>query len=217
MQGFDNVKITAIDNKLLSAHPEIVDLLQKAYSSEHLAWLAYEHLKHMFVGHWRGDLYSHFSSHADEEEAHGEWIGEKLTALGEIPELDMAEIGRVAEFTGEDYATILDFIMTLENEAIVLYNKMIPLLQENAALRTQIENFATTEQEHFEDFEKFMRIIPEIEGDHDEAAEHEEHGDEEAEEPEALPEPETVGAPEAVKPTQKSTGKSSKNKKLKTK
>lgn len=169
MEGFDKVRITSIDGKLLSEHPEIVEQLQKAYNDELLAWLAYEHLKHMFFGPWGDELRGHFSTHANEEKAHAEWIGGKLAALGEVPQLNIANFERINKFKGTDYKSILEFVMQLEGEAVSNYNNMLSLLSNNAALRTQIENYATTEQEHFEDFEKFIRILPELKSDATEA------------------------------------------------
>jgi bacterioferritin len=162
MENFEkNVKITAMDHKLLTDHPEIIDLLQKAYSNEYLAWLAYKHASKFIFGPWRESIIQHFNDHADEEEEHADWVGNRLAALGEAPALDTKIIKRAGQFNG-DYVKIIEFVMQLEGEAVALYSKMLPLLESHAAMRAKIEEFVITEQEHFEDFEKMIRIIPEM-------------------------------------------------------
>lgn len=156
MASFTNVKITAMDNALLQEHPEIVGMLQKAYNNEYLTWLVYEHAANIIFGHMREQLVKHFQEHAGEEIAHARWVGGRLAALGEIPQLDMKIIKRsIMETT--DINEILRFIMQLEGEAVSLYSSMLPLLDKNAAMRAKIEEFTATEQEHFEDFEKIVR------------------------------------------------------------
>lgn len=160
MVNFDsNVKITAMDSKLLDKHPEVISLLQKAYNSEFLAWLVYEHGMHFVFGPWRESIISHFEDHATEEEAHAKWVGERLAALGEEPVVDMRALKRVTTVS-YDYAKLLEFIMQLEGEAVALYSKILPLLEEHAAMRAKIEEIIATEQEHFEDFEKMIRVLP---------------------------------------------------------
>lgn len=156
MASFSNVKITAMDNNLLQEHPEIIGLLQKAYNNEYLAWLAYEHGANLIFGHMREQLVKHFQEHADEEAEHARWVGSRLAALGEVPQLDMKIIKRAIMET-TDLTEILHFIMQLEGEAVSLYSSILPLLEKNAAMRAKIEEFTATEQEHFEDFEKIAR------------------------------------------------------------
>lgn len=158
MTTFPNVKITAMDNTLLQEHPEIVSLLQKAYNTEYLAWFVYEHAAHLVFGFNREKLITHFLEHAEEEKEHARWVGEKLSALGEIPTIDMKTLKR-AVFDYTDKEQILTFIMQLEGEAVSLYSSILPLLEKNAAMRAKIETFVETEQEHFEDFEKMLRDI----------------------------------------------------------
>ena len=166
----ENVKITAMDNKLLTEHPEIIGLLQKAYSNEYLAWLVYEHSVHFVFGPWRESIIDHFEAHAKDEEDHAEWIGGRLSALGEAPVLDMKVLKRVTSVSS-DYVELLEFIMQLEGEAVALYSSMLPSLENHAAMRNTVEGYIEAEQEHFEDFEKMIRMLPELE--HDEA--HEDH------------------------------------------
>lgn len=156
MASFENVKITAMDNALLQEHPEIINLLQKAYNTEYLAWLVYEHAAHLIFGHKREFLVTHFEEHAVEEEEHADWVGHRLAALGEIPRLDMKILKR-ANFDTIDTQEILTFIMQLEGEAVSLYSSILPLLEKHAAMRAKIEEIVAVEQEHFEDFEKMMR------------------------------------------------------------
>lgn len=164
MTEFKNVKITKMDNDLLSEHPDIVKLLQKAYNNEYLAWLVYEHAAHLIFGPWRGAIIEHFEEHADEESDHADWVGDRLAALGEVPVLDMKILKRAA-FTTTDYVEILTFIMQLEGEAVSLYSSMLPLLDNHAAMRNDIEGFIAKEQEHFEDFEKMIRMLPKLESE----------------------------------------------------
>ena len=167
MSTFKNVKITAMDNDLLQEHPEIVKLLQKAYNTEYLTWLVYEHAANLIFGRMREQLVKHFEEHADDEAEHADWIGGRLASLGEIPVLDMKIIKRaVIETT--DINEILNFIMQLEGEAVSLYSSMLPMLDKNVAMRNKIEELATTEQEHFEDFEKIVRgLEPQDKNDDD--------------------------------------------------
>lgn len=160
MANFDsNVKITATDSKLLEKHPEVIGLLQKAYNNEFLTWLVYEHGMHFVYGPWRESIINHFEEHATEEEEHAEWIGQRLAALGEEPVVDMRALKRVTSVS-HDFVKLIEFIMQLEGEAVALYSKILPLLEENAAMRAKIEEIVSTEQEHFEDFEKMIRVLP---------------------------------------------------------
>jgi len=156
MGSFENVKITAMDNLLLQESPDIIDLLNKAYSNELLTWLVYEHAAHFMFGHAREKFILHFQEHATEEAEHARWVGERLTALGEAPVIDMKILKR-AGFDANSVESILTLIMQLEGEAVTLYSSMLTKLEKHAAMRAKIEEIVAVEQEHFEDFEKMLR------------------------------------------------------------
>jgi bacterioferritin len=153
--------LTAQDSQLLKEHPEIIELLQKAYNNEYLAWLAYQRGKHVIFGPWRENIINHFEEHAEEELDHSNYVADRLVALGEMPMLDMKALERANKdiTSTKDW---LEFTVLLEGEAVQLYGEILKLLENHPDMRNVFEGYVTTEQGHFEDFEKMLRNMPEI-------------------------------------------------------
>jgi bacterioferritin len=153
--------LTAQDSQLLKEHPEIIEMLQTAYNNEYLAWLAYQRGKHLIFGPSRNNVISHFEEHAAEELDHSNYIAERLTALGHVPALDMQVLERA---NGEMISTQewLEFVVLLEGEAVQLYAEMLQLLENHPDMRNVLEGYVSTEQHHFEDFEKMLRNMPQL-------------------------------------------------------
>jgi len=153
--------LTAQDSQLQKEHPEIIELLQQAYNNEYLAWLAYQRGKHLIFGPWRENIISHFADHAAEELDHANYVADRLTSLGQMPMLDM----KVLERANADIVSTqewLEFVILLEGEAVQLYGEILGLLENHPDMRNVFEGYVSTEQHHFEDFEKMLRNMPQL-------------------------------------------------------
>lgn len=153
--------LTAQDSQLLKERPEVIEMLQRAYNNEYLAWLAYQRGKHLIFGPWRESIIGHFEGHAGEELSHANYVADRLVSLGQMPMLDM----KVLERANADIVSTqewLEFVVLLEGEAVQLYGEILQILENHPDMRNVFEGYVSTEQEHFADFEKMLRNMPQL-------------------------------------------------------
>ena len=130
-------------------------LLQLALLGEYQQWDLYVSYASRLRGLSRGEIADEFKDHADEEEEHIELLQRYLVTMGVPPTLKRKAIPEMPPD-----ATIKEIVqlqLTYENEAILLYKKILNIVPENEPLKIDVENIMIKEQEHSHDLQLLLR------------------------------------------------------------
>jgi bacterioferritin len=131
------------------AQDEIVPFLQEALRGEYQQWDLYYAYKSVLMGTTRDSIAEHFAEHADDEAKHIELLQRHIVSFGEEPTLERHPIPKLEDMTVTD---IIALQLSFEEKAVAFYEKILQVLDdENSALRIDIENVLSQEQEHAHD------------------------------------------------------------------
>ena len=113
------------------------------------------YLHHSFIvkGPSRGPLVGFFRQQAQESMDHAVKLGEKITALGGHPTVNVSQIFEPGDQTLEE---MLKEDLKAEEEALKEYNKHLKEAGDDVALRVLLEQIIFEEQTHVEEFRKYL-------------------------------------------------------------
>lgn len=114
------------------------------------------YLHHSFIveGPSRGPLVGLFRQQAQESMDHAIKLGEKITALGGHPTVNVSQIFEPGDQTLEE---MLEEDLEAEEEALREYKKHLNEAKGDVALRILLEQIIFEEQTHIEDLRKYLR------------------------------------------------------------
>lgn len=134
---------------------EVVELLNDALASEIVCVLRYRHHYQMAKGIDSESVAAEFLEHAMEEQAHADWLAERITQLNGVP--NHSPVG-LAERSHTDYIecdTIEEMIkenLIAERIAIDLYREMINHIgDKDTTTKTLLEKILKDEEDHADD------------------------------------------------------------------
>ena len=133
----------------------VAGMLQAALIGEYQQWDLYTAYASRLKGEARSPIADEFKDHADEEAEHIETLQRYLVSMGAVPTLHRKPLPALpGEAALED---ILHLQLAYEKEAVALYEKMLGMLEEDQALKLDIENILVKEQEHVHDLELLIQ------------------------------------------------------------
>ncbi|MGD9680523.1 MAG: bacterioferritin [Candidatus Obscuribacterales bacterium] len=139
---------------------KIIAALNLDLEHEMAAIIRYLHHSFMVKGPLRGPLATLFRTRARESMAHAVRLGEKITAMGGHPSVNISAVPvPEIEDLSED-ATIETMIradLEAEEAHLELYIEQHELVRGNTALRSMIEQFVMEEARHIEELEMYLR------------------------------------------------------------
>jgi bacterioferritin len=123
---------------------------------EHEMSAMVRYLHHSFIvsGPMRGPLVALFRQRAKDCMNHAIRMGEKITALGGHPSVQIQEIYEPGEQTIEE---MLKEDLEVERMHLKLYEEHLALVQDNTPLRVMLENVLVEETTHVEELEMYLR------------------------------------------------------------
>jgi bacterioferritin len=123
---------------------------------EHEMSAMVRYLHHSFIvsGPMRGPLVALFRTRAKDCMNHAIRMGEKITALGGHPSVQIQEIYEPGEQTIEE---MLKEDLEVERTHLALYEEHLALVQDNTPLRVMLENVLVEETAHVEELEMYLR------------------------------------------------------------
>lgn len=133
----------------------IEDVLQAALKGEYQQWDMYTVYKSMLTGPMRDGIAEHFDEHADDELEHIETLQRHLIGRGVKPTLERLEIPEADSLRGLTWSAIVTLQVQYEQDAVTMYTNILKVLDDEA-LRVDIENILSKEQEHLQDLKVIL-------------------------------------------------------------
>lgn len=138
---------------------KIVDLLQDILVDEHTASLLYATFSSILANDEINKLAEHYKDESKDEEVHAQEIMDRLLVLGESP-----AIGIVKEKIDVDAASMVSHTKTLEEGAVVKYNKLYKMANDagDSVTAKLAVAHAADEESHREFAKAQLKLIEEI-------------------------------------------------------
>jgi bacterioferritin len=137
------------------AEDSVSTLLQMALLGEYQQWDLYVSYASRLRGLSRSEIADEFKDHAKEEQDHIELIQRYLVTMGVIPTLKRKPIPEMP--SDAIIKDIVQLQLTYEQEAILLYKKILSIIPENEPLKIDVENIMIKEQEHAHDLQLLLK------------------------------------------------------------
>jgi bacterioferritin len=135
--------------------PAALDILNKILEAELAGVVRYTHYSFMVYGYSRIPIVSWLRDQANESLVHAQEAGELITALGGHPSLG---IGRLLETEKHDIGAILRESLEHEQEALVLYEKLLDLVAgRDVFLEEYARRLVAEETMHSSEVDKMLR------------------------------------------------------------
>ncbi len=132
------------------ARPELIENLNKALSLELTGIIQYSQHSYLVTGIEREEFAEFFREQADEANAHAQFLGNKIVALGGVPTVEPAMIRQ-----STDLKEMLLQDLKLEREAMAAYmNAWNSCGEEDLPTKFWLEGQVADEQLHIEHLEK---------------------------------------------------------------
>ncbi|MDD2666242.1 MAG: ferritin-like domain-containing protein [Methanocellales archaeon] len=144
---------------------KLIELLNKAYADEWLAYYQYWVAAQIVRGNMKGAVTSELVEHAAEELEHAEKLSERIMQLGGTPITDMTELNERANCkyvdpSDPDSRAILKLAIEGERCAIDVYTKLLAIVKDKDPVTYHIIlDILKDEVEHEDDFETVLEDI----------------------------------------------------------
>lgn len=156
------------DGAVTASYPEdkatIVKLLNEALATELVCVLRYK--RHYYVTHGirAKAAAAEFLEHALEEQAHADQIAERITQLGENPDLNPDTLTKRSHAEYDEQTSLrqmLEADLIAERIAIESYREMIAYVGDrDPTTRRMLESILAQEEEHADDLADLMEDMP---------------------------------------------------------
>lgn len=133
---------------------KLIEHLNKDLERELTQIVRYLHHSFIVQGPIRGSLVGMFREQAKESTDHAIKLGEKITALGGHPTVNVSQIFEPGDQTLEE---MLEEDLEAEEEALREYKKHLKEAQGDIAVRLLLEQIIFEEQTHVEDLRKYLK------------------------------------------------------------
>lgn len=133
---------------------KVIQELNKAMECELAAIVRYLHHSFLVFGFARKPVVELFRSRAQESLDHAIDLGEKITAIGGHPTINISQIMEPGDQTLEE---MLKENLEAEKEALRQYKNILKLVQGDVALEFMVSDIIQGEQEHVWELEKYLR------------------------------------------------------------
>jgi bacterioferritin len=144
---------------------ELIELLNKAYADEWLAYYQYWVSAQIVKGRMKNAVVSELTEHAGDELKHAEMLSDRIIQLGGTPITNITELNdrancKYAEPTNPDSVEILKQVIDGERCAIDIYNKLLDRVAHKDPITYHvILEILEDEVEHEDDFEAILEDI----------------------------------------------------------
>lgn len=139
---------------------EVIKVLNEALATEIVCILRYKNNHFMAAGLNAEPIAQEFLTHANEEQMHADWICERITQLGGVPNLNPEGLMTRAHAEYFDGQNIIDMIkenLVAERVAIEVYSEMIQWIgNDDSTTRRMLEDILKMEEEHADDLSGYL-------------------------------------------------------------
>jgi bacterioferritin len=143
----------------------VIEVLNQALATEIVCTLRYR--RHYFAakGIHSESVKDEFLAHAKEEQAHADWIAERISQLGGVPDFSpegLSSRSHSEYVEGTDLASMIREDLVAERIAIETYSEIVRWLgEDDPTTRKLIEDILKVEEEHANDMVDLLsRVTP---------------------------------------------------------
>ena len=133
---------------------KVLEALNLDLEHEMSAMIRYLHHSFIVAGPLRGSLVQMFRKQAADSMQHAIKLGEKITALGGHPSVNIQAIYEPGEQSIED---MLKEDLDAERQHLEMYEKQLKLVEDNTPLRLMMEQVIVEESQHIDELEMYLR------------------------------------------------------------
>jgi len=132
----------------------LIEAMNDQLSAEYQAMIQYLQYSAVVTGPYRPELVAFFQSEIPGEQAHAQYLADKIAALGGMPITTAKPVP-----TATDARELLQNVLEAEKEAIAAYTNLIRLADEagEIGIRIQMENFVMDETTHRDETQKILQ------------------------------------------------------------
>ncbi len=153
----------AVTGAYLADKQRVLDVLNEVLATELVCVLRYKNHYFMASGINAGPVAAEFLQHANEEQMHADWVAQRITQLGGVPNFDpkgLATRSHAEYNEGESLVTMIQEDLVAERIAIETYSEIIRWLgNDDATTRRIIEDILKMEEEHADDLASLLETL----------------------------------------------------------
>ncbi len=142
---------------------QVIGVLNEVLATEIVCILRYKNHYYMASGINAPTVAAEFLEHANEEQMHADWIAQRITQLGGVPNFDPKGLATRshAEYTeGESLSDMIREDLVAERIAIETYSEIIRWLKDNdPTTRRIMEDILKMEEEHADDLASLLELV----------------------------------------------------------
>ena len=140
---------------------KVIDVLNEALATEIVCILRYKNNYFMASGLQAGPIAQEFLTHANEEQQHADWISERITQLGGVPNLNPEGLRTRSHADyyegGQDIVSMIKENLVAERVAIESYSEMIYWIGDgDPTTKRMLEDILKMEEEHADDLSGYL-------------------------------------------------------------
>lgn len=153
----------AVTGAYLADRDKVVDVLQEVLATEIVCVLRYKNHYFMASGINAGPVAQEFLQHANEELMHADWVAQRITQLGGVPNFNPKGLSKRSHAAYEEGNTLNAMItedLVAERIAIETYSEIVRWLgNDDTTTRRMIEDILKMEEEHADDLANLLATL----------------------------------------------------------
>lgn len=151
----EKMKDGAVTGAYQADPKQVIEVLNQVLATEIVCTLRYKNHYFMASGIHGGPVAAEFLEHANEEQQHADWIAERITQLGGVPNFNPEGLATRAHAQYSEGETLNDMIrenLVAERVAIETYSEVARWLgEDDPTTRRLVESILEVEEEHADD------------------------------------------------------------------
>ena len=159
----DKMADGAVTGAYLADRDKVVNVLQEVLATEIICVLRYKNHYFMASGINAGPVAAEFLQHANEESMHADWVAQRITQLGGVPNLNPDSLTKRAHASyveGDTLEAMIREDLVAERVAIETYSEIIRWLEnDDPTTRRIIEDILKMEEEHADDLANLLATL----------------------------------------------------------
>ena len=153
----------AVTGAYLADREKVIDVLNYVLATEIVCVLRYKNHYFMASGINAQPVAQEFLQHANEEQQHADWVAQRITQLGGVPNLSpegLATRSHAAYAEGDTLKKMIEEDLVAERIAIETYSEIIRWLgDDDPTTRRMIEDILKMEEEHADDLANRLQTL----------------------------------------------------------
>jgi bacterioferritin len=162
-RAMEKIDDGAVTHAYRADRDKVISVLNEVLATEVVCNLRYRNHYFMASGIHASPVADEFLEHANEEQQHADWVAERITQLGGVPNFNPEGLSTRSHASYEEGDRLEDMIredLVAERIAIETYAEIVRWLgSDDPTTRRIMENILATEEEHADDLAKLLSTL----------------------------------------------------------